>query len=192
MKTIKLLLLVALLLISGNVFAQSFLNLDFEIIENGMAKGWRAGGDGYNFSIDSTGGFMNKNSVCVEKSKTGSSRRGGAGIVAAVFPVNEVKGKKIVFSGFVKTEDVKQGYAGLWWRVDGSEKKILFFDNMAQRGAKGTEDWRQLIIESKIDDNAINISYGFLLVGDGKAMFNGLQVEVDGQVYKEGKPPKAK
>ena len=38
-------------------------------------------------------------------------------------------GKKVRYSGYIKTEGVTRGYAGLWWRVDGPSG-VLAFDNM--------------------------------------------------------------
>lgn len=169
----------------GKALAQSFLNLDFEVVENGMAKGWRGGGDGFKFTLDTTGGYINPKTVCIEK--TGS---GKFGTVASRFPVEDVKGKKLVFSGFIKTEKVERGYAGLRLRVDGGEKTTLFMDNMAGRGITGTTDWTYVMIVVAVDPNAVNIGYGMLLTGEGKAGFNGLQIDVNDKPYKEGPPPK--
>jgi erythromycin esterase-like protein len=64
------------------------------------------------------------------------------GIATASFPVKDAAGKHIRFSGYIKTEDVSGGYAGLWWRVD-DPSGVLAFDNMQNRGVSGTTDWRR-------------------------------------------------
>ena len=46
-------------------------------------------------------------------------------------------GKHVVLSGWIRTEDLRGGYAGLWWRVDGADNSRLAFDNMAGRGPSG-------------------------------------------------------
>ena len=46
-------------------------------------------------------------------------------------------GKEITLSGWIKTENVSGGYAGLWMRIDPS----VAFDNMNANGIKGTADW---------------------------------------------------
>src|SRR4051812_7322744 len=40
------------------------------------------------------------------------------GVATGTFPVAAAAGRKLRFSGFIKTENVDT-YAGLWWRVDG-------------------------------------------------------------------------
>ena len=41
------------------------------------------------------------------------------GVVTGTFPVKDAAGKTVHFSAWIKTENVRNGYAGLWWRVDG-------------------------------------------------------------------------
>src|SRR5215471_18807830 len=44
------------------------------------------------------------------------------GSALGTFPLPAATGKKVRFSGFIKTENV-DGAAGLWWRVDGPDRK---------------------------------------------------------------------
>ncbi len=104
------------------------------------------------------------------------------GIATAKFPVKDAAGKRIRFSGYIKTEGVTKGYAGLWWRVDGASG-IANFDNMQDRGANGTTDWKRYEIELPVTADAKNIYFGMLFPGNGKAWFDGLSVEVDGVPY---------
>jgi hypothetical protein len=48
-------------------------------------------------------------------------------------------GKKITLSGYIKTSNVTDGYAGLWMRID----PAIAFDNMSKKGIKGTTDWKK-------------------------------------------------
>lgn len=41
------------------------------------------------------------------------------GVATGSFPIARAAGKKVRYSGFIKTDGVTRGYAGLWWRVDG-------------------------------------------------------------------------
>ncbi len=185
MKTANGYILLLILLFFGTISAQSSLNLDFEEIEKGMPKRWHGNGDGYKFVADTTTGFMSKRSLLIYNAE----KRVQAGTTVAFFPVEAARGKKIVFSGFIKTEKVDQewGWAGLWLRVDGKDAegkpKILGFDNMKGRGAKYSEDWKRLVIEMKVDENATGIFFGALLVGTGKAWFDYLEFEIDGKLY---------
>lgn len=108
------------------------------------------------------------------------------GVATASFPVSKAAGKRIRFRGYIKTEEVQSGYAGLWWRVDGPDGKPLGFDNMSARGAKGTGNWRQFEIELTVDPLATNINFGALLTGEGTAWFDDLKVEIDGKRFANG------
>ena len=60
--------------------------------------------------------------------------QGSFGVATGTFPVAATAGRKITFSGAIKTEDVN-GFAGLWWRADGP-KGSLAFDNMQDRAPR--------------------------------------------------------
>jgi len=98
------------------------------------------------------------------------------------FPVKEAAGKRVRFSGFIRTQDVT-GYAGLWWRVDGASG-VLTFENLKDRAPKGTTDWKEYALEIPVAAEAKNINFGMLLSGAGTAWFDGLSVELDGQPYR--------
>lgn len=106
------------------------------------------------------------------------------GVATASFPVKNASGKRVSFSGYIKTEGVTTGFAGFWWRVDGVSG-ILAFDNMQDRGATGTTDWKCYDIELPVTVDAKNINFGAILTGDGTAWFDGLSVELDGALYLE-------
>jgi erythromycin esterase-like protein len=72
----------------------------------------------------------------------------GFGVATGTFPVSAAMGKKIRFSGAIKTTDL-EGFAGLWWRADGPNG-VLAFDNMQTRAAKGTTDWKRYEIVLEI------------------------------------------
>ena len=114
----------------------------------------------------------------IKKSGAGPS----FGVATAKFPVKDSAGKRVRFSGYIKTEDVKNGFAGLWWRVDGAAG-VLAFDNMQDRGVVGTTDWKRYDIELPVAADAKNINFGAILTGTGTAWFDGLSVQLDGTVY---------
>ena len=86
------------------------------------------------------------------------------GVATATFPHKKVAGKKIRFGGYIRTEEVRDGFAGLWWRVDG-ESGMLAFDNMHDRGPKGTSQWEHYAIELDVPKDVTNINFGALLTG---------------------------
>jgi len=114
----------------------------------------------------------------------GMPKGGSFGVATGKFPVSDALGKRIRFSGWIKTQDVSDGYAGLWWRVDGPKGSApLAFDNMGDRGVTGTTDWKQYTLELPVDAAATNINFGCLFPGKGTAWFDDLRVEVDGKPY---------
>jgi erythromycin esterase-like protein len=120
---------------------------------------------------------------------TAAQRGGNAfGVATGTFPIEAARGKRAKFSGYIKTENITRGYAGLWWRVDGpageqGRPSMLAFDNMAQRGVKGTTDWTRYEIDLPVAENATNINFGALFPGDGTAWFDGFTVELDGKKF---------
>ena len=105
------------------------------------------------------------------------------GVATATFPLKAAAGHRIRYSGYIRSEGITRGYAGLWWRVDGRGGKMLAFDNMDNRGVTGTTDWQRFEIEIPVDAEARNINFGALHTGDGTAWVDGLAVEIDGKPY---------
>ncbi len=115
----------------------SILNLDFEKIENGMPKGWYRMyfQPNYTISIDSTDVKSGSYSVAIEYAGGISNSQNYFQAIQLILPKN-YEGEKITLSGYIKTENVTDGYAGLWVRIDPQ----IAFDNMRQRGVTGTTD----------------------------------------------------
>lgn len=106
------------------------------------------------------------------------------GVATGTFPVKVAAGKRVRFSGSIKTEGVTRGWAGLWWRVDGSSG-VLAFDNMQNRGATGTTDWKRYELELPVAVDARNINFGVLHAGNGTAWFDALAIELDDVPYRD-------
>lgn len=165
--------------------ATKYLNLDFEdFVTNGRLKFWMTGGNGYTASVDKAVYYTGKASLRLEKTAAVQ----GFGVATSSFPVEEAQGKTLRFSGRIKTQDVENGFAGLWWRADGVGNKILAFDNMQDRGPRGTTDWTEYVIELEIPEETININFGAILPGTGIAWFDSLNIELDGHSYKQIRP----
>ena len=107
------------------------------------------------------------------------------GVATGTFPVAAASGHHIRFTGYIKTENITYGYAGLWWRVDGDAGKVLAFDNMRGRGAKGTTAWTPYSISLDVPVDARVIKFGIVHPGNGTAWFDSLTVEVDGVPYSD-------
>lgn len=132
--------------------------------------------NGYITRLDSSGAQQGKYAVSIQKTATSAPNNFGAFFftIPAKF-----KGNRIKFTGYVKTEHVDSGFAGLWLRIDGSGK-VLQFDNMASRGIKNTTAWREYSIELPYNQQeASNIVFGALLTGSGKMSVDNLHVFID-------------
>lgn len=184
----KLLLLLLLIfcfvpLFDTPVFAQLYLNLDFETVNPvGMIKCWMYQGDVNEVRTDSIVKYSGRYSLCISRNLQAGFRP-----VVSTFPIEAARGKRLVFSGYIKTENVTGGYAGLWWRVD-TPQGVGAFDNMDKRGPSGTTDWKKFTIELSLDSNAKNINFGVMLVGSGRAWFDKLEITLDGQPYLQEEP----
>ena len=129
---------------------------------------------------------LNRTYSDVADLRKGESGKGAFGVATATFPAELAAGHHIRYSGFIRTEGVDQGYAGLWWRTDGESGKPLMLDNMADRGAKGTTPWTRYELSLDVPANATHINFGALHAGNGTAWFDSLQVEIDGVPYAAG------
>lgn len=128
------------------------------------------------------------NPVWQEVAKSRPHNGEAFGVGTATFPVEIAAGHTITFSGYIKTENITRGYAGLWWRIDGEKAdngrpKILGFDNMFDRGPHGTTAWTKYEIKMPVPSDAKNINFGVLHPGNGTAWFDTLQVKIDGVLY---------
>lgn len=171
-----------LLALAPNARAQQFLNLDFERATAGAARGWYQGGVGYEVVVDTVVAYSGEKSLRIR-----SVGEGEFGVATSSFPIEHAAGKHVRYTGYIKTEDVDSGFAGLWWRVDGVSG-VRAFDNMRDRGPTGTTPWTQYAIELDVDTAVQNINFGVLMPGRGTAWFDGLQVELDGDVYVQVAP----
>jgi erythromycin esterase-like protein len=105
------------------------------------------------------------------------------GVVTGTFPVAAAAGKRVRYSGYIKTSGITNGYAGLWWRADSVGRPGIVFDNMASRGPRGTTDWQRYEIEFVIPEGINNINFGAIHPGNGTAWFSDLEVEIDGRKF---------
>ena len=122
----------------------------------------------------------------VEDTKVPALPTASFGVATASFPVKDAVGKMVRYSGWIKTQNVSNGYAGLWWRVDGERQgQVLSFDNSLGRGATGSTDWARYQIELPVPAGARNINFGLLFTGTGIAWFDSLRVELDDELYSD-------
>lgn len=147
-----------------------------------LPEGWMIGlepGESteYVIGLDSTFVQNGKYSLSI----AGASHQGKAGIISYTIP-RTYEGSELELKGFVKTENVEDGFAGLWLRVDGKEEP-LEFNNMQNINLRGTTNWKEYTIKLPYNSLAArSISLGGLLVGGGKMWIDDLRLYLDGRI----------
>lgn len=101
----------------------------------------------------------------------------GFGTLMQEFRADHYRGKRIRFSGVLKTADAD--WAGLWLRID-EGSTTLAFDNMQDRPVKGSTEWKRYEVVLDVPPNATGIFFGVLLSGSGEVWLNDSKIEVVG------------
>lgn len=151
---------------------------------SGAPKGWWKNGskpDAYDVGIDPTQPYKQPISVYV-KSLDPKTSEGTFGGMMQMCRAESFRGKRLKFTGYVKTLDVV-GTANLWFRVDGDSGKLLAFDNMQNRPIKGTTDWKEYSVVLDVPETATALAFGIFVQGAGMAWLNDVQlIEVSSSV----------
>lgn len=155
-------------------FAQQKVeNLDFETSENNSPALWKLMGN------NSAKVFSDFNEKQQGKASAVIESEGTEGFRAIMYTLpNNYAGRKITLSGYLKTENVTDGFAGLWMRIDPE----VAFNNMQNVGLKGTNDWKKYEVTLNMSpENTQQIVIGALLSGKGKIWVDDLKVSIDGK-----------
>ncbi len=130
----------------------------------------------YEIELDSTVKSNGKYSFSIKRVNNQSSFAAIDYIIPKTF-----EGSSIVLKGYIKTENVSSGFAGIWLRVDGTSGAIAF-DNMQSKNLQGTNDWKQYSITLPYDsEEARTIHLGGLIAGNGHAWFDNFELFLDGK-----------
>lgn len=176
--------LLAVTALATDVLAlQKSSNFGFEAHSaNGRPVGWVVGGEGFEVVVDSVaplaGRFSLRTRWVDAAAYSGMSRK--FAVASQSFPVAIAAGRKLHLTGYIRTENIRTGFAGFWMRVDGPARRILAFDNMGQRGPRGTTPWTRYEIELPVDSGASGVIFGVLHPGDGTAWYDSLALQVVG------------
>jgi C-terminal processing protease CtpA/Prc len=163
-------------------------NLGFEknVSGNTLPDKWIKWGTG-DFAIqkDSVAAFDGKYATIIYPEPNAKERSFGS--VAHQLPAN-YKGKFIRLEGYMKIENVSDGYAGLLLRIDGKDGNSLEFNNMNKEAISGTHDWKKYSITLPFHEDAKSVFVAGILSGKGKAWFDKFDVFIDNQNIQDLKP----
>ncbi len=170
-------LIILLTIFSMSCYAQDpdKFNLGFENQNEStsLSDGWMKWGN-YELTIDSVS-HSGKKSGKITSDPIGNS----FGCIAYKIPAN-YSGKTIQLEGYMKIENVENGFAGLLLRVDGNGS-ALAFDNMQNQNITRTSDWKKYSIILNYPEDAENIIVAGILSGKGKAWFDDFVLSIDGK-----------
>lgn len=143
-----------------------------------VLKGWsRTGGhrENYFLTADSKVKHGGRSSATLISKNAASDD--GYGSMKQEIRADEYRGKRLRYSGYLKTEALAR-HAALWMRVEGEDGKILAFDNMESRPVKGTSGWKKYEIVLDVSADAQHIALGALFEGKGQIWVDDLKLEV--------------
>ncbi|GAB3202949.1 C-terminal processing protease CtpA/Prc [Pontibacter aydingkolensis] len=113
--------------------------------------------------------------------KTATAKFGSA---AKTIDAQNYIGQEFVYKAKVKLAD-GPGTGHLWARVDNSNSKSIFFDNMTDRPIK-SEDWAHYEIKGKISSDATKLHIGAFLMGSGEINLDDISLQInDNGTWKE-------
>ena len=156
------------------------LNLDLETVVSGTPIRWGANSP---VTIDSLNPYHGKYSVMLEMDDNDKS---GFQTLSTVLP-HGFEGKTITLCGYIRTEDVRDGCAGLWLRIDPQQAS----DFLQSCQITGTTPWTRYEITLPFDPQQTTGIYGGgMLTGKGRAWLDHFSVRIDGKDIGELLRPK--
>lgn len=158
-------------------------NFDFEEVKDGKPIGWESiGFSNYQLALDSVDVHNGKYAASIEYMGDAPEYK------AWTFPIKRsYKGQKITLTGYIKTQNVTDGFAGLWMRIDPD----MGYEDMSKVAFKGTSDWTRFEIRLNLKPDKIRqILIGGLMVGKGKVWFDDFKVQIDQKEIQKLKPIK--
>jgi hypothetical protein len=101
----------------------------------------------------------------------------GFGTLMQTIDAAEYAGKRVRLRAAVKSQSLAD-WAGLWMRVDKDQTMGAAFDNMQDRGIKGTQAWGSYDVVLDVPSDATRIAFGILLSGEGQVWMNHVTFEI--------------
>ncbi len=133
-------------------------------MDQNKIKGWTLTGtapEKFETFLDTKIFNKEKKAACLRSVSDETIASGDFATLMQSFSAADYLNKRICFSGFVKSQNVKD-WAGLWTRIDDQQQlNMLGFDNMQNRSIKGTTEWNHysVVLDVPKESALINIEY---------------------------------
>ncbi len=181
------------------IFLSALTGFNYRTGGDKIPQGWFKAGtkpNSYEIGIMKKGGKSGENAVYIKSIKKDVY---GFGTMMQDFSADKYLGKRVMFSGYIKSKDVKES-AALWMRIDGAGNppKVLGMDNMFNRPIKGNTDWKKYDIVLDVPSGSKSVNIGVMISGTGEIWISGLRFKVVGKnvpttnlidSYQEAKKP---
>ncbi len=138
-------------------------------------EGWTLRGSTNDFevTVDNAVFSQGKHSVCL-KSKV-SAPKNFINLLQAV-RADDYRGKRLRLSAQVKVQGTAPE-TQLWMRIDTATRYSVSFDNMADRLIRPSAEWKKYEIVLDVPADALNLTFGVTLAGNGQAWADDFQLE---------------
>ncbi|MCC9642900.1 serine/threonine protein kinase [Rhodopirellula sp. JC740] len=147
---------------------------DLERTKSTLPLHWGGTTYGYRVTIDNDVKHEGDASASLEA--LNKERGMGFGTLVQAIRADRYSGKRLKYSGFLKTNDVRD--AGLWMRIDSEERGTVAFDNMVSRRIQGTQDWQQVEIILDVPKDATIITFGAIMSNKGRLWADDLSLDM--------------
>ena len=157
----------------------SVLNPDFEQGKLGQVpEGWHSptSGGGYAVELIEENPKTGERAVRLRSDPATPANTAPFGNLMQSVDASTFRGRRVRFRAAVRAEVAgPAGRAQLWMRVDRSGSQAGFFDNMNDRPITSGE-WRYYEIVGDIDDDAVSVNIGMMLLGSGRAWLDDVSL----------------
>ncbi len=191
---LKKIIPIALLIINNFILSygqeKSDHNFNFENLslqDKMPAKWFRCSKSDYIITTDFKIKHNGKHSVLIQSKVEIADK---VGCISTAIPAT-MSGDTITVKAFMKMEKVSAPI-GLMLQVNGEGYKVLAFENMMQKGIKGSSDWKEYSVSVPLPENAETIFIGAILSGKGKLWVDDFSLCIDGKDFRDALPKEIK
>jgi erythromycin esterase-like protein len=175
------------LLLAAAPTSAPYLNLDFETVIRDGPWAWDVAGSGFTFTLDPMIRKSGTQSLRIQDVNASSI---AIGVAVQQFPVDLVRGKHVHVSGWIRTENVENAAAGLWWWQAVGTNATTSSDYVPAPGLPaGSTEWTRYEFDRDVHPEAVDVFGGVFQRGGGSAWFDGLEITIDGIPLEQGPPP---
>jgi hypothetical protein len=96
--------------------------------------------------------------------------------IEQVVRADTFRGKRIQFSAYLRTRNLRPVGAGLWLRAEDENRTLVAFQNMNDRRIVGNTDWSDYEIVIDVPTNADIVFYGAYMVGHGSLWIDDVRI----------------